>query len=359
MIDKIKEIFKKIFLINIKSNPKRNELLDYLRGIGVFLILLHHSMVPYNEYILIFHMPLFFIISGYTIYIKGGEKDNFKDFILKKVKRLLIPYFLFEILNLFIWFIISTIEHNSFSILKALYSILVCINTDNYLGLYGRLWFLPCIFISEVIFYIILKKFNNKYLKAISFILLLVMSYITTKVFNFRLPFTFDISLLATSYIFVGYFLASTIKYLLEKSKFILDIVLIIILSFITFSIVKYGHGEMNMYINKYGRYIPSIIGGLTGSFTFIILVKYIYKYLSNLKCLKNIILWYSYNSLVVFPIHLIIKCLLPIIGLSSIYNKWYLLLITMFILTIPISNFITYYTPFMLGITKNKKKVQ
>ena len=53
-----------------------------------------------TEYIYMFHMPLFIFVSGcvYGICIdKGKYKDNVK-FLLNKIRRLLIPYYIWGIL---------------------------------------------------------------------------------------------------------------------------------------------------------------------------------------------------------------------------------------------------------------------
>lgn len=54
-----------------------------------------------KEWIYIFHMPLFFMISGYLLSYKGYLRDRtYGQFILSKVKRLLIPYL---IINSIAW----------------------------------------------------------------------------------------------------------------------------------------------------------------------------------------------------------------------------------------------------------------
>jgi fucose 4-O-acetylase-like acetyltransferase len=80
--------------------------MDIARGIGIFLVVLGHSFPDsqfnnsdFYEYIykLIysFHMPFFFIISGFFAY-KIYEIENLKNYgsyICKKLKRLMVPYF--------------------------------------------------------------------------------------------------------------------------------------------------------------------------------------------------------------------------------------------------------------------------
>ena len=60
----------KFDLCNLNTNNKScNEYVDFMRGMAMILVLLHHATVPCDEYILSLHMPLFFIIYGYVIKI--------------------------------------------------------------------------------------------------------------------------------------------------------------------------------------------------------------------------------------------------------------------------------------------------
>ncbi len=69
------------------------------KGIGVVLIIVGHllfdSNIPYaNQIIYSFHMPLFFILSGYI------QKCEFKDgFLKKRAKQLLLPFVAFTVIG--------------------------------------------------------------------------------------------------------------------------------------------------------------------------------------------------------------------------------------------------------------------
>lgn len=51
---------------------QRDALVDFLRGAAMLLVLLHHSGCPLGPYILAFHMPHFFVLSGYAESAFGG-----------------------------------------------------------------------------------------------------------------------------------------------------------------------------------------------------------------------------------------------------------------------------------------------
>lgn len=85
-------------------NQKRLEWVDIAKGIGIILVVLGHC-VPYGgttfNLIFTFHMPLFFILSGYC-YVQRGIRTTFD----KKLKSLLVPFAKYFLLGLVITLII-------------------------------------------------------------------------------------------------------------------------------------------------------------------------------------------------------------------------------------------------------------
>lgn len=83
-----------------------NKKINYLRGLGISLVVLGHSFPTgdfngnsifsyIHKFIYSFHMPLFFWISGVcSIGIYKVIKENkYKEFYIKKLSKLIIPYF--------------------------------------------------------------------------------------------------------------------------------------------------------------------------------------------------------------------------------------------------------------------------
>lgn len=341
-------ISKKVF--SLKQNieiKQRNEKVEFFKGLAMILVLLHHCFVPLNELILLFHMPLFFIISGYVDARFNNKNYCFKDYFIKRFKRLIIPYIIFELINLFIWLIICIVNNNDLNLFYSLLSIISCINSTKYTGLCGRLWFLPCMFVSNILFYFIKKICKYNWQKAITLILLLVLSYVFSYIIPYRLPFTFDTAMLATFFIFIGYLTNNSMEKLINNTKYLKDLILLLSLICIFVIIFKIGNPKMLMYINQYGNYYFSILEAIIGSTIFIIISKYIYKVINNFNTVKNIVLWYSNNSLMSFPVHLQIKCILLLIS-QFYFSRFIILFPITFILNIIvvniISNIISYY---------------
>ena len=68
----------------------RTEWVDIAKGIGIVCVCLGHlGIESIDRVVFTFHMPLFFILSG--MFLNGDVPFN--EFIKKKSKRLLVPYY--------------------------------------------------------------------------------------------------------------------------------------------------------------------------------------------------------------------------------------------------------------------------
>lgn len=138
---------------------KRLEFIDALKGFTIFLVIWGHTIMQLGGYpnftysiIYSFHMPLFFIISGF--FFNSSLKLTLKDFLLKKSFQLLYPWFLWCI----ILGIYQAINHQ--------------LDNTNYLQkgilIFNRwFWFLRDLWLSYVTTYICYKIFKRGYLVAI------------------------------------------------------------------------------------------------------------------------------------------------------------------------------------------------
>lgn len=72
---------------------KRIEYLDSIKALGIILVVIGHYTSFLNSFIFLFHMPLFFFISGFLF----KYEDN-KTLLQKKGKRLMTPYITYLLL---------------------------------------------------------------------------------------------------------------------------------------------------------------------------------------------------------------------------------------------------------------------
>lgn len=70
-----------------------------LKGIGIILMVFRHTEAPFSEFVLLFHMAIFFIASGYLFNPKKiTDIKSLVVYIARKIKSLWLPYFLFATL---------------------------------------------------------------------------------------------------------------------------------------------------------------------------------------------------------------------------------------------------------------------
>lgn len=78
---------------------QRDPVLDCMRGIGIVLMVLGHSGFPGTDFIYLFHMALFFMLSGWFFSLRGG----LAHFAKRKIMTLWLPFVLantaFTVLN--------------------------------------------------------------------------------------------------------------------------------------------------------------------------------------------------------------------------------------------------------------------
>lgn len=128
---------------------KRIEWVDIVKFFGIFAIYLGHfgeSAGPAYRFVFIFHVPLFFFISGCMNWY--DNEKSIPKYIWKKVKTLLLPLYGFAMLSIIFNVLMNNIgfdeiKHNLICVLKG------CIRNTFFAG---GLWFLSCLFLMEIVF---------------------------------------------------------------------------------------------------------------------------------------------------------------------------------------------------------------
>ncbi|MDY7062475.1 MAG: acyltransferase family protein [Sarcina ventriculi] len=164
--------------------------INILKGLGIIAVVLGHVGSPFVKIIYMYHMALFFFISGY-LYNDKYEKNIFR-YILKKIKSLYVPFVIFEIIlltlrntliRLHIYDISQVNSINSFKDLSENLKYIITFNNMPGESMLGAVWFLKTLFYVSIlyaIFNIVLKKVikkENEYLKCLIIVVLAVLSF--------------------------------------------------------------------------------------------------------------------------------------------------------------------------------------
>lgn len=147
---------------NDKQNfyQERNLAIDIAKGIGILLVVFAH--VNYTPalltYIYSFHMPLFFVISG--MLFRKEKYRSFGVFLKRKFITLICPYLFFYMVAMIIRFGIDTIRYGISDTLIEEYLnffLEMFIAQKSATVISAPLWFVPCLFLVEIVYYFVAK----------------------------------------------------------------------------------------------------------------------------------------------------------------------------------------------------------
>ena len=151
---------------------KRIDTIDIAKGIAISAIVIGHvSTGLLWDAFLIFATASFFLLSGLTFYYDGEahgigwRKDSSPvGFLKKSAGRLLLPYAVWGLISIVIYMILGKaavsvlgLENESVDLLHNLLGLLFGNSSSGYFDWNRPLWFLPCLFIVEVIAYTVLR----------------------------------------------------------------------------------------------------------------------------------------------------------------------------------------------------------
>lgn len=121
--------------------------LDTAKGITILLMVLGHTSIPLvlSNFIWAFHMPLFFIASGWTT---NWQKTDFKGFTKRKIRTLLVPFLVYSLIVLLLYTLQGWGNFNHW-----IYNGWVAY----------ALWFIPVLFLASLLAKLI-SGIKNRYL---------------------------------------------------------------------------------------------------------------------------------------------------------------------------------------------------
>lgn len=184
---------------------KRIEWIDTAKGIGILAVIMGHCIrapYPFAFAAYIFHVPLFFILSGFLF----SSDENFEAFFIKKVRWLLIPYC---VLSLGI--VLFTLFWNGKTAgIEMAVTLLVQRRRTT-------LWFLATLFVTLLLFYIIVSicRYNKKWILVVACFVScagVLYDYCGLPV----LPWNIDGAFVAVLFVAVGYAARDLIRKVIE-----------------------------------------------------------------------------------------------------------------------------------------------
>lgn len=297
--------------------------LDQARGWCIVLVLLGHiSTLPSYLWALIysFHMPFFFMASGFLWDDLTFDKYGFKEFLIKKFNGLIIPYLKISTICMVIWGIIvpmatspdHSVQPFFLQMGKYLLGIVYSYGDVDYMPKCSPIWFLTAFFCSSLYFYSyrrIILRFKNK--GGADFIGLLIIAFVGyLSTLAPKMPWNIDTAIIGCFFMGIGYEIKKIKLYKYFRFGFIIPIVLCV------FYYIYQDIPVVSMNKNRYEGYwliLPICIITCLFVFQFFYAFR---KYLSKGRFLE----YFSFNSIGYFGYDgsTMVLGLIPYIG-----NHW------------------------------------
>ena len=161
------------------------EWIDVLKGIGILSVVVGHVLDC--RYVFAFHMPLFFMISGYLFHVR----QNVMQYMITISRRLLLPYLSFLItFNLFTF----VVSGKRLGIYNFFYG------GNHIVGIYAVFWYITVLYLSLILFNL-LKKYEIN--ATVSLLLCLIIGYVL-QYENVNCAWNAQVVPMAISYMLVG-----------------------------------------------------------------------------------------------------------------------------------------------------------
>lgn len=320
--------------------------IDWMKVIGMYFIIAGHFFPVGYEYIYVFSVPLFFIISGFL----SKVEDNNKIFWQKLFHNLVLPCIVLCLILHFIEIIIQ-LRANAFHANFIPAHLLNCI-----LGFQGEQFEAGGLGIMWFIYTLILCKIINQYASHSCILQSTIVAACLTCAILYHIKdmhmynAAINVSL-AYPYFLVG---GGYKQHYKSNATRLFVHYFIILVSLLIVILVGYYNGAPWMYDNSYGKYIiPFYIGGMAGSL-------FIYKiscYLRGGRLISSFVGTISKGTIVVLGFHKLFIKLFERVPLFEERSIWcYFLALIILFLFYPIIILIEKFFPVVLGNRARKK---
>lgn len=332
---------------------------DIAKFIAIFLMVWAHIGVEYNIkcFIHVFHMPLFFFISGYF------AKENNELFLItfrKNLRTLIIPYFCFSFFAIVYCWIYPYRHPELYPGIKSIQDFFIAIAKGTifmddsvsyrYFMPNFALWFLIALFIDKILFWFLNKLFFDKKYKDLIWLGSIVLALIVFPHLSKIKYYSIDSAVMGFSLYVTGFLVKKYNLYNRIKSKSL--IVLGITLLYTLFIAPK--NGIIDVDGGAFGRnvlwfYVNAIIGILMVIAFSTLIIKYFN--------VEKTFCFLGENTLIILGIHgfliAVLKVIFAVAGIQLVYYTTFLMATMVILLSIPIIKLIRKKLPVIIGLNK------
>ena len=269
----------------------RNRTIDIARGIAILAIIVgHFGIFTVNRVVYTFHVPIFYVITGYFM-----KRYPLPAFIRRKARTLLVPYLVTCVIV-----ILLSAAITAFSSGNVLSDIAKWTKASLYgagsaykipVEPIGAIWFLLASFWGGLFLQISLRW--NKYLRILWDVSLFLLGWFTSRQF-FWFPLSIQAGCCATLFMYVGY----CVKHISQRKKMVTGIVAFVlwisfILTFRSFYLVR----------NDFGMGLLDIVRSFAGCYCVLLISEGAEKITDEG---SKILSWMGRNSIIILCVHLV-----------------------------------------------------
>ena len=195
-----KDIVEEIKICTKKPIPStgRVEWVDVAKGVGIVLVVLAHALPKDHiiwQFINQFHMPFFFMISGFLY----STKTSWVKFVIRKIRTLWVPFVFSSVLTKAVSIVIGKTSVGGG--VKSIIKMFLLLEAG---PLLGAIWFIRVLFYAVIIYDLIIR-ISDKVLKEKSEVGLSVLSVVMFVVgINTQLPAQGSVVLNSIAFIHLG-----------------------------------------------------------------------------------------------------------------------------------------------------------
>ena len=337
-----------------ETTSKRIEWVDIAKGVAIVLVCLGHRDVPgsMRAWIYSFHLPFFFFLAGYTT--KFESYVSFRSYAIRKVQVLLFPYFLFGLAVAAFDILFSCFyPRGTISIPRRLFELLIG-------GEVGPLWFIPPLFITEIISFFLNLLPRGKTLVVFLFTFLgyaLSLAFPTTHVF-----WNLNVAFISLFFFWFARFLRrSRIDRRLANG----DVTLIFGALIVHAICLAFNPRVVLMAYKDFGIFPVFLIGGAAGS----VVVASVCARLEKTRLVKRVLMYFGKNTIPIVAFHyrpgyiVLETTFYKFFGLKYMDNVFsfniegFVYTICVLLLCVPIIEFVNRFAPWAVGKRTMKEK--
>lgn len=261
--------------------------IDSMRGICMFLVILHHSGAPweYNKFLAPFFLSGFFFLSGYLFY-SPGKSWNWKCKLIRIAESLLLPYLLYWTLTYFVK--------------AAYYEVYLKGNWDIFLPYLrellsgSKLWFMSAIIVGEVLLAGILSVSRNSFYLAGMIVLVSLLWWLTPLSVPFELwPWHLPAACIALCFMLLGVIVRTRNLLVCLEKKWAMALALLVYPVLYALDVV-FDINRVTFACNYFGNLLVFYLYALCG-------IAFVYVLCSKLWFRNRVLHYLGRNSLLVY----------------------------------------------------------